>query len=69
MMSAEKHDIPARRWNQIIDWVNNDNPLETVAPLLSEYEQEIYRNCRQELAEMREKQGEWAALRPVEVEW
>ena len=68
-MSAERHDISARRWNQIVDWVNNDNPLETVAPLLSEYEQEIYRNCRQELAEMREKQGEWAALRPVEVEW
>ena len=68
-MSAEKHDISARRWNQIIDWVNNDNPLETVAPLLSEYEQTIYRNCQRELAEMRKKQGERAALWPVEVEW
>ena len=68
-MSAERHDISARRWNQIIDWVNNDNPLEMVAPLLSEYEQEIYRNCQRELAEMREKQGERAALWPVESDW
>lgn len=68
-MSAEKHDISARRWNKIIDWVNNDNPLEKVAPLLSEYEQEIYRNCQRELEKMREKQGERAALWPVEVDW
>lgn len=68
-MSAEKHDIPARRWNQIIDWANNDNPLEKVAPLLNEYEQGIYRSCQRELAKMQEKQGERAALWPVKVEW
>ena len=51
-MNAERHDISATRWNQIIDWVNNDNPLEKVIQHLSKYEQEIYRNCQKELAEM-----------------
>ena len=43
-------------------------PIEKVAPLLSEYEQEIYQNYQRELAEMREKQGERVVLWPVEVE-
>ena len=36
-MSAEKHDILARRWTQIIDWANNDNPLEKVETLRSDH--------------------------------
>ncbi len=68
-MASVKHDISAARWNQIIDWVNNNNPLEKVAPRFSEYEQEIYRNFQKELAEMREKQGERASFWPVEGQW
>lgn len=61
-------EMNARRWNQLIRAVNDNDGPNTINPPLNDGEAKLYEDLQNELAEMRASRPQ-AAFWPVENDW